>query len=112
MKSYYLKRNDQMLFLNMTMLLHKLKKKWLENKSIRLMFWPGQSPDLDPIVNILAYIKLKQTQTNKIFQLHELFKAINIDLSSCELSASWGRLFHAKLLYLQCFCNSCKFPDQ
>jgi len=41
MKSYYLKRNDQMLFLNMTMLLHKLKKKWLENKSIRLMFWPG-----------------------------------------------------------------------
>jgi len=30
MKSCYLKRNDQMLL------------KWLKNKAIRLMFWPGQ----------------------------------------------------------------------
>ena len=25
----------------------KTTKTWLENKSIRLMFWPGQSPDLN-----------------------------------------------------------------
>ena len=37
----------------------KTTKTWLGKKSIRLMFWPGQSPDLNPIDNILSHIKHK-----------------------------------------------------
>jgi len=40
----------------------KKTKKWLENKSIWLIFWPGQSSDLSPIVNIYLMF-------NHIFQL-------------------------------------------
>jgi len=34
----------------------KTTKKWLESKSIRLMFWPGQSADLNPVVNIWSLV--------------------------------------------------------
>lgn len=32
-------------------------KSWLERRSIPAMFWPGHSPDLNPIENIWAHIK-------------------------------------------------------
>ena len=54
------------------------KKILLENKSIRLMFLPGQSPDLNPIENICSYIKHKLT--GKHFSTtHQLFETINIE---------------------------------
>ena len=56
----------------------KTTKMWFENKSIRLMCLPGQSPDLNSIVNIWSQIKHKLT--GKHFSTtHQLFEAINID---------------------------------
>ena len=57
----FLKRNNQMLFFNKKMLLPTLQKTTKENKSIRLMFWSGQIPDLNPIDNIWSHIKQKIT---------------------------------------------------
>jgi len=34
----------------------KTTKKWLEIKFIRVMFWPGQSPDLNPSESIRTLI--------------------------------------------------------
>ena len=50
-EKFFLKQNNQMLFFNKTILLLTTKT-WLENKYLRLMFWSGQSPDLNHIENI------------------------------------------------------------
>ena len=69
LKSCFLKRSDQMLFFNKTMLLPTPKTKtWLENKSIRLMFCPSHSPGFNPIDNIWPRIKT-QTIQEYTFQL-------------------------------------------
>ena len=63
----------------------KTTKTWLENKSIRLMFWPGQSPDLNPIENIWSHIKHKLT--GKHFSTtHQLFVTINIEWNNIDSS--------------------------
>ena len=62
----------------------KTTKTWLENKSIRLMFWPGQSPDLNPTENIWPYIKHKLT--GKHFSTtHQLFETTNIEWNNIVL---------------------------
>lgn len=42
----------------------KTTKAWLKKKGVPVMFWPGQSPDLNPIENIWAYIKAKLAGKN------------------------------------------------
>ena len=45
-----------------------MTKKWLAEISLELMFWPGQSPDLNPIENIWSIITrslLGKTFSNK-----------------------------------------------
>jgi len=77
LKSCYVKRNDQMLCFNKTMLLPKLQRQpSSENKSIRLMVWPRSESRFEPycIVNSWTHIKLKRTgrhfsTTHKLFEL-------------------------------------------
>ena len=84
------------------------------------MFWPGQSPDLNPTETIWPPIKHKVT--GKYYSTTQLFETINIewnniDSSFCKkLSTSLPtRLKHLKKLKGKCYFyafNSCLFPDQ
>jgi transposase len=65
----------------------KVTKQYLERNSIKTMFWPGQSPDLNPIENLWAYIEGKLAG-QRFSNVDDLWKAVkleweNIDISRC-----------------------------
>lgn len=47
----------------------KTTMSWLELHSLTVVFWPGQSPDLNPIENIWSRIKAKLV--GKIFRCND-----------------------------------------
>lgn len=69
---------------------HKAKRvmKWLQNKKVDVLEWPGNSPDLNPIEELWANMKLKlqEKNTSTPQQLVEALRDIwvhNIDLDYC-----------------------------
>jgi len=63
----------------------KVTKKWLTDNSIDMMFWPGQSPDLNPIENIWAIISralARKTFSNK----EKLWEAVQIEWNNISSS--------------------------
>ena len=65
----------------------KTVKKWLEEKNIPVLAWPGNSPDLNPIENAWNYMKKKvqDTQPPSIQALKEELKKlwVNMDKDYC-----------------------------
>ena len=74
---------------NATVHTAKVTKKWLAHNSIDVMFWPGLSPDLNPIKNIWAIISCECDSAGKTFTSKEkLWEAVknetnNISSSQC-----------------------------
>ena len=63
----------------------KVTKKWLADNSIDVMFWPGQSPDLNPIENIWAIIS--RALTGRTFSNKEkLWEAVQFEWNSISSS--------------------------
>lgn len=54
----------------------KLVKKWLNDNKIKVMVWPAQSPDLNPIENLWNIVDQKIRSKN-YRNLDELFEALN-----------------------------------
>uniref|UniRef100_A0A8C4X193 Tc1-like transposase DDE domain-containing protein n=1 Tax=Eptatretus burgeri TaxID=7764 RepID=A0A8C4X193_EPTBU len=66
----------------------KATKKWLEKKSLKLVFWSGRSRDLNPRVKFWAYIQHKLIG-RKFANSDQLWEAVkrewdNIDISRCK----------------------------
>ena len=86
LKSCFLKRNNQMLFFNKTMLLPTLQrppKCGLRTSPSGSCF--GQSPDLNSIENIWSHIKQKLTGKH-CSTTHQLFEANNIERNNINCS--------------------------
>lgn len=54
----------------------KLVKKWFRDNQIKVMVWPAQSPDLNPIENLWQIVDQKIRDKN-YSNLDELFEALN-----------------------------------
>ena len=87
------------------------------------LFWPSQSPDLNPIENIWSHIKHKLTGKHFSTTHYKCFLTINIEWNNIDsffckkLSTSLPtRLKHLKKskgkIYNFMCLNSCSFPDQ
>ena len=52
----------------------KVLAKWLEDNKVKLLEWPTQSPDLNPIENVLADLKkhVRARKPTNLTQLHQL----------------------------------------
>lgn len=80
----------------------KVTKRFLEGHSITCMFWPGQSPDLNPIENLWAHIEARLSG-KRFSNSDELWEAVkseweNIDISRCKrLSSSVAK----RLIFLR-----------
>jgi len=61
----------------------KTTKKWLEKKSIRLIFLLGQIPDLNPIVNIWSHFKLIRTGRH-FSTTYKVIEAIDIEWNNTD----------------------------
>ena len=54
----------------------KLVKEWSETNQIKVMKWPAQSPDLNPIENLWYQAELSLKQKGPFKNADELYKAI------------------------------------
>ena len=70
---------------------HKAKvvMRWLEEKGVEVLKWPGNSSDVNPIENLWAIIKKKVSQTNptSLHKLKTVIKSIwhsDIDRNVCK----------------------------
>lgn len=63
----------------------KVTKQYLERASINTMFWPGQSPDMNPIENLWAYIEGKLAG-RRFSNADELWKAVKFEWENVEIS--------------------------
>jgi len=67
----------------------KTVKEWLGAQEFKVMIWPAQSPDLNPIEHLWAHVKRKLNQYNKPAKgINELWERIqevwnNIDAQTC-----------------------------
>jgi DDE superfamily endonuclease len=56
----------------------KLAKEWFKDRSIEMLPWPAQSPDLNPIEHIWHHLKLKlASYERKATSIHELWERVD-----------------------------------
>ena len=57
-----------------TSILPKLMAKWLKGNKVKVLEWPSQSPDRNPIENVLAELKkrVRARRPTNLTQLHQL----------------------------------------
>ena len=50
----------------------KVVAKWLKDNKVKLLEWPSQTPDLNPIENVWAELKFCARRPTNLTQLHQL----------------------------------------
>lgn len=61
----------------------KVVKNWFQQQNIRVLQWPAQSPDLNPIENLWEIVNRKIRRQSTYSNKHQLFSA---------LSAAWKEI--------------------
>ena len=54
----------------------KVVAKWLKDSNVKVLEWPSQSPDLDPVENLWAELKkcVQAMRPTNLTQLHPLYQ--------------------------------------